>query len=41
MPVLAVEGVRKSFGGVTAVNDVSFALEAGRIYGLIEAYFGK
>ena len=35
MPVLAVEGVRKSFGGVTAVNDVSFALEAGRIYGLI------
>jgi ABC-type branched-subunit amino acid transport system ATPase component len=35
MPVLAVEGVRKSFGGVTAVNGVSFALEAGRIYGLI------
>ncbi len=35
MPVLAVDGVRKSFGGVTAVNDVSFALEAGRIYGLI------
>jgi len=35
MPVLAVDGVRKSFGGVTAVNGVSFALEAGRIYGLI------
>jgi ABC-type branched-subunit amino acid transport system ATPase component len=35
MPVLAVEGVRKSFGGVTAVNGVSFALEAGRIHGLI------
>jgi ABC-type branched-subunit amino acid transport system ATPase component len=35
MPVLAVEGVRKSFGGVTAVNDVSFALQTGRIYGLI------
>jgi ABC-type branched-subunit amino acid transport system ATPase component len=35
MPVLAVEGVSKSFGGVTAVNGVSFALEAGRIYGLI------
>ena len=35
MSVLAVEGVRKSFGGVTAVNDVSFALEAGRIHGLI------
>ena len=35
MPVLAVEDVRKSFGGVTAVNGVSFALEAARIYGLI------
>jgi ABC-type branched-subunit amino acid transport system ATPase component len=35
MAVLAVEGVRKSFGGVTAVNGVSFTLEAGRIYGLI------
>src|SRR5205807_7497987 len=34
-PVLAVEGVRKSFGGVTAVNDVSLSLEPGRIYGLI------
>jgi ABC-type branched-subunit amino acid transport system ATPase component len=34
-PVLAVEGVRKSFGGVAAVNDVSLALEPGRIYGLI------
>ena len=34
-PVLAVEGVRKSFGGVTAVNDVSLTLEPGRIYGLI------
>ena len=35
MAILVVEGVRKSFGGVTAVNGVSFALEAGRIYGLI------
>jgi ABC-type branched-subunit amino acid transport system ATPase component len=35
MALLAVEGVRKSFGGVAAVNGVSFALEAGRIYGLI------
>jgi ABC-type branched-subunit amino acid transport system ATPase component len=35
MAVLAVEGVRKSFGGVVAVNGVSFTLEAGRIYGLI------
>jgi len=35
MALLAVENVRKSFGGVAAVNDVSFALEPGRIYGLI------
>ena len=35
MAFLAVEGARKSFGGVAAVNGVSFALEAGRIYGLI------
>jgi ABC-type branched-subunit amino acid transport system ATPase component len=33
--VLELAGVRKSFGGVTAVNDVSLALEPGRIYGLI------
>jgi branched-chain amino acid transport system ATP-binding protein len=33
--VLAVDGVRKSFGGVAAVTGVSFALEPGRIYGLI------
>src|SRR3989442_448307 len=29
-PVLSVESVRKSFGGVAAVNDVSLALEAER-----------
>jgi branched-chain amino acid transport system ATP-binding protein len=34
-PVLTVEGVCKRFGGVTAVNGVSLALEPGRIYGLI------
>src|SRR5919109_3693329 len=34
-PVLEVEAVRKSFGGVAAVNNVSIALEPGRIYGLI------
>ena len=33
--MLAVERVRKSFGGVAAVNDVSLTLEPGRIYGLI------
>src|SRR5919109_5552306 len=35
MPVLTVDGLRKSFGGVAAVHDVSLTLEAGRIYGLI------
>jgi branched-chain amino acid transport system ATP-binding protein len=35
MAVLDVEGIKKSFGGVAAVAGVSFALEAGRIYGLI------
>jgi ABC-type branched-subunit amino acid transport system ATPase component len=35
MAVLAVESVTKRFGGVAAVHGVSFALEAGRIYGLI------
>jgi len=34
-PVLEIDGLRKSFGGVTAVNGVSLTLEAGRIYGLI------
>ena len=35
MPLLAVENVRKAFGGVSAVNGVTLALEGGRIYGLI------
>src|SRR5438067_11426058 len=34
-PMLEVEAVRKSFGGVAAVSDVSLSLEPGRIYGLI------
>jgi ABC-type branched-subunit amino acid transport system ATPase component len=35
MPLLEVDGLRKRFGGVTAVNGVSLTLEARRIYGLI------
>ena len=35
MALLTVERVSKSFGGVAAVHEVSFALQAGRIYGLI------
>jgi ABC-type branched-subunit amino acid transport system ATPase component len=33
--LLEVEGLRKRFGGVTAVNGVSLTLEPGHIYGLI------
>src|SRR5262249_54345602 len=33
--VLELDAVKKSFGGVTAVNGVSLRLEPGRIYGLI------
>ena len=34
-PALELDGVRKSFGGVTAVSGVSLRLESARIYGLI------
>ncbi|ODU06646.1 MAG: hypothetical protein ABS84_17625 [Rubrivivax sp. SCN 71-131] len=34
-PLLAVESVRKTFGGLVAVNDVSFRIHAGDIVGLI------
>jgi branched-chain amino acid transport system permease protein len=34
-PVLQVQKLRKTFGGLVAVNDVSFALNAGEIVGLI------
>jgi branched-chain amino acid transport system ATP-binding protein len=33
--LLEVEGLRKRFGGVTAVNGVSLTLDPGHIYGLI------
>ncbi len=33
--VLAVQAVRKEFGGLVAVNDVSFQVRAGQIMGLI------
>jgi branched-chain amino acid transport system ATP-binding protein len=35
MSILQVQGLVKRFGGVSAVNDVSFSLETGRILGLI------
>ncbi|MES2936109.1 MAG: branched-chain amino acid ABC transporter ATP-binding protein/permease [Pseudomonadota bacterium] len=34
-PLLHVEAVRKEFGGLVAVNDVSFAIDSGDIVGLI------
>jgi branched-chain amino acid transport system permease protein len=34
-PVLDVEGMRKTFGGLVAVNDVSFKAKAGEIVALI------
>ena len=33
--VLAVKAIRKQFGGLTAVNDISFSIQAGQIVGLI------
>ena len=35
MSILVVDDLRKSFGGVAALNRVSLALEAGHVYGLI------
>lgn len=34
-PVLEVEDLRKAFGGVVAVDRVSFAVEAGRLFAII------
>jgi branched-chain amino acid transport system ATP-binding protein len=34
-PVLAIEGLAKAFGGVKAVDGVSFGVEAGRLIALI------
>ena len=34
-PVLDVQAIRKEFGGLVAVNDISFQIRAGQIVGLI------
>ena len=34
-PMLVVDAIRKTFGGLVAVNDVSFAVKPGEIVGLI------
>src|SRR5262249_14534477 len=33
--ILEVKGITKRFGGLTALTDVSFAIQRGEIYGLI------
>ncbi len=35
MPLLEIEGMIKSFGGLMAINDLSFTVEQGQIIGLI------
>jgi len=35
MPLLLARSLRKSFGGLQALNDVSLSIEPGEIYGLI------
>ncbi|MDG1755485.1 MAG: ATP-binding cassette domain-containing protein [Rhodothermales bacterium] len=35
MPILSIEGVTKRYGDFTAVNDVSFTAQPGRILGLL------
>ncbi len=35
LPLLELKGVSKSFGGLKAVSNVSFALEEGEILGII------
>ena len=35
MAILEVKGLSKRFGGLTAVNDLGFSVEAGEIHGLI------
>jgi branched-chain amino acid transport system ATP-binding protein len=35
MPLIEVRGARKAFGGLVAVRDVSFSLDAGEVVGLI------
>jgi len=35
MPILDVKGLRKSYGDITAVNDISFSVGRGEIVGLL------
>lgn len=35
MPIIAVDGLRKTYGDTVAVDDVSFTVEAGEIFGIL------
>ncbi len=35
MNIVEVQGLTKTYGGVNAVDDVSFRMESGKIYGLL------
>ena len=35
MPVIEVSGLRKQYGSTVAVEDVSFTVEAGEIFGIL------
>jgi branched-chain amino acid transport system permease protein len=39
--VLEVKAIRKQFGGLTAVNDITFSIQAGQIVGLIGLTSGE
>ena len=40
-PVIQVEHLRKTYGPVVAVDDISFAIQAGEIFGLGDYQFIK
>ena len=35
LPLLKIEGLSKKFGGLLAVNNISFSVEEGEIFGII------
>ena len=35
MPAITVDRIRKSFGGVAAVRDVTFSVGAGEVFGIL------
>lgn len=35
--IIKVKGLKKSYGGVTAVSDISFEVQKGQVFGLLGA----